>query len=222
MGQINRQEEAARLDRLYREKSNEELEKIASDPASLTDIARSVLEEELLSRTLPSLSAFAQRRKEQELEQKALKPTLIRRYRDLPEANIAKSILDSAGIDSLLVDENLVRLDWFYSNLVGGIKLLVHQQDVESANKLLDQSTPERFDVEGFGEFVQPRCPQCQSMDVTLDGLDKPFTYGAMGLTGLPIPLTQKGWKCHSCGHEWREESDAGLGTPSSSGGSRQ
>lgn len=219
MTETNRREEATRLQKLYGSKSNDELEGIASDPDALTDIARIVLEEELASRNLPPPSAFAQRLKEQELEQNALKPILIRRYRDLPEANIAKSILDSAGIESFLADENLVRLDWFYSNLVGGIKLLVHQRDVEAANKLLDEATPEKFDVEGLGEFVQPRCPQCQSMDVTLDGLDKRFTYGAMYLTSLPIPVTQKGWKCHSCGHHWTEDGEADPDSPQQSEG---
>jgi len=54
---------------------------------------------------------------------------VIRRYQHLPEALLSKSILDSSGIESILVDENLVRIDWFYSNLVGGIKLLVRGED---------------------------------------------------------------------------------------------
>jgi len=59
---------------------------------------------------------------------------------------------------------------------------------VESANKVLDEAAPEKFDVEGLGEFFQPRCPRCQSLDVTLNGLDKPFTYGAMYITSLHSP----------------------------------
>jgi hypothetical protein len=39
---------------------------------------------------------------------------MLRRYRDLPEAVIVKSILDAESIDCVLSDENLVRLDWFY------------------------------------------------------------------------------------------------------------
>lgn len=208
MGQINRQEEKVRLQERYKGRSDEELAKIAADPATLTAVAGEVLNEELMSRGLPALSTFAERRRAQELEQKALTPVQIRRYRDLPEANIAKSVLESAGIESFLVDENLVRLDWFYSNLIGGIKLLVHQRDVEAANSVLDEATPERFNVAGVGEYLQPHCPKCQSMDISLDGLDKRWTYGAMGLINLPIPVTHQGWKCHSCGHEWKEEND--------------
>jgi len=47
--------------------------------------------------------------------------------------------LDSAEIDSFLADENIVRLDWLYSNLVGGAKLMVRPEDLDEAAKLLDE-----------------------------------------------------------------------------------
>jgi len=209
MDEIDRQAEKERLQKLYQSKSDEELTRIASDPGGFTDVAKSVLDEELSLRNLPSLAVRAKQLAEDAEEERARKPVMIRRYRDLPEASVAQSILESAGIESFLADENMVRLDWFYSNLIGGIKLLVHEGEVESANKVLDEATPEKFDVEELGEFIQPRCPRCQSLDVTLDGLNKPFTFGAMYVTSLPIPLTRKGWRCHTCRHEWKEEGDA-------------
>jgi hypothetical protein len=140
-------------------------------------------------------------------------PVMIRRFRDLPEASIAKSILDSVGIENYLADDNLVRLDWFYSNLIGGIKLYVHQQDVEEANNLLNQGVPEKFEVDTPGEYEQPRCPKCQSFEVSLDGLDRPPTYAAL-FVSFPIPFTNKGWKCHSCGHSWKEDVAPHLAQP--------
>ena len=47
----------------------------------------------------------------------------IRQFRDLPEALLAKGCLESAGIECFFRDDNLVRLDWFISNFIGGIKL---------------------------------------------------------------------------------------------------
>jgi hypothetical protein len=58
----------------------------------------------------------------------------------LTEAFVAKSILDSAEIDSFLADENIVRLDWLYSNLVGGAKLMVRPEDLDEAIKLLAEA----------------------------------------------------------------------------------
>jgi Putative prokaryotic signal transducing protein len=108
-------------------------------------------------------------------ESEARKPLMIRRYRDLPEAAIAKSVLDSAGIDHFRADDNLVKLDCFYSRLIGGIKLLVPEKDVEAATNLLDEGSPDKFNVEGVGEYEQPRRPNCNSIDISFDGWDKPL-----------------------------------------------
>ena len=129
---------------------------------------------------------------------------ILRRYRDLPEAVVAKSILDSEGIECVLSDENLVRMDWFWSGLLGGVKLWVRQEDVGQAKELIDQSPPERFEVEGVGEFTQPRCPRCQSADVSFRELRKRIAF-LSAYFGLPIPLKRRGWKCHSCGHSWQD-----------------
>jgi hypothetical protein len=45
---------------------------------------------------------------------------------------LAKGKVESAGVRSALADGNPVRMDWL-SNAIGGIRLQVHQQDVESA-----------------------------------------------------------------------------------------
>jgi len=127
---------------------------------------------------------------------------MLRRFRDLPEAVVVKSILDSAGVECLLGDENMVRLNWFWSNLLGGVKLWVRQQDIDQAGNLIDQSSPEDFNVEGVGEFKQPRCPNCKSFDISFEELNKPVAFVSAYL-GLPIPLKRRGWKCHTCGHSW-------------------
>jgi len=46
------------------------------------------------------------------------------RIRDLPLALLLKSILDSEGIECYLSDENLVRMDWLWSNLLEGRQTL--------------------------------------------------------------------------------------------------
>jgi hypothetical protein len=133
---------------------------------------------------------------------------ILRRYRDLPEAVTVKSILDSEGIDCVLSDENLVRMDWFWSGLLGGIKLWVRRQDVEQAQNLIDQDSPDRFEVEGVGEFTQPRCPQCQSIDISFRELNKRVAF-ITAYFGLPIPLKRRGWKCHSCKYSWQDSHEA-------------
>src|SRR5258708_37315529 len=65
--------------------------------------------------------------------------TVIRRFANLSEALLAKGCLDSSGIECYLIDDNMVRLDWFMINVVGGIKLVVKPEDVKTAISFLAQ-----------------------------------------------------------------------------------
>jgi hypothetical protein len=98
------------------------------------------LRSEMLSRGMEAPGANAGAVKAPAGKDEAPSPVVIARYGGVPEALLAKSMLDSAGIESFLGDENLVRLDWFYSDLVGGIKLMVREEDAETARKVLEQN----------------------------------------------------------------------------------
>ena len=82
-------------------------------------------------------------------------PVELRRFRDLPDALLAKSILDSADIECFLIDENIIRMDWLWSNLVGGVKLWIRPEDADAA-ELLDQDYLEGFVIGGVGEQTTP------------------------------------------------------------------
>ena len=143
MGQIDEQKERRRLAELYASLEEGELKEIAGDADSLTAVAREALRSEMLSRGMEAPGANAGAAKAPAGKDEAPSPVVIARYGGVPEALLAKSMLDSAGIESFLGDENLVRLDWFYSNLVGGIKLMVREEDAETARTLLKESIPE-------------------------------------------------------------------------------
>jgi hypothetical protein len=83
----------------------------------------------------------------------------LRQFRDLPEALLAKGSLESAGIQAYLIDDNMIRMDWFISNLLGGIKLKVGAEDVAAASEILDQPIPEILDVEGAGGLSSRSVP---------------------------------------------------------------
>ena len=187
----------------------EQLQQIASDSSSLTDIAHSLLEEEFKRRGIrPGLETTSEKIAPEEVaadnhdESLDANPIMVRRFRDLPEALLAKGSLEAAGIECFLADENMVRMDWFISNLLGGVKLLVRPEEAADARAVLDMPIPENFDVEGVGEYQQPNCPKCNSLEVTFEELNKPLAYGSAFLS-LPLPLHNRGWACHACGHTW-------------------
>jgi len=127
----------------YSAMSDAELLTLALQPWDLEDAAWDALEDELESRNLevpepelpPAISS---------LEKRNL--VMLRRFRDIPEALLAKGRLESFGIDCFLADENMVRMDWFLSNLLGGVKLLVDAEDFTEASKVLNEPVPEHID----------------------------------------------------------------------------
>jgi hypothetical protein len=129
----------------------------------------------------------------------------VRQFRDLPEALLAKGCLESVGIGCFLGDDNLVRLDWFISNFIGGIKLKVKAADVEDARQVLDEPILEGLYVQGVGLYEQPRCPKCQSLDVNFKELDRPIAYVSAFLH-VPLPVQRRAWHCHSCDAEWEND----------------
>jgi XTP/dITP diphosphohydrolase len=128
----------------------------------------------------------------------------IWRFRDLPQAQIALSKLESAGITCELADDEMVRLDWFYSNLIGGVRLQVAEDEAEEALRLLNEPVGDHFDSEDIGsEYKQPRCPNCGSIDVTHVNRPRAVTYVALAWMSLPIMSGIDEMKCEACGNTW-------------------
>jgi len=179
-----------------------ELQQLARDAASLTEPAWEALEDELDRRHLDIPSDPAPQSKTD-----LRRLVTVRQFRDLPEALLAKGSLESSGIECFLRDENMVRMDWFISNFLGGIKLCVQPEDVENARTLLDEPILEGIYVEGIGLYEQPRCPECRSLDVNFHELYQPIAYLSAFLR-VPMPVQRKAWHCRDCDAEW--EDDAG------------
>ncbi|MGB8802456.1 MAG: hypothetical protein WCC97_17395 [Candidatus Acidiferrales bacterium] len=195
--------ERQRLTDWYTAKSDEELAQLASDAGSLTELARSALSAVISRRGLDI--PLVEKVSADDAEQ--FEVIAIRRYRDIPAALLAKSILDSAGIENFLTDVNTVRMDWLWSNALGGVRLFVKDSDASAAEELLNQSFQDSFEVEGQERFMQPRCPVCQSFDVSYKGLHKRIAYASI-ILHVPIPLSRLGWRCASCGHMWEDPDD--------------
>jgi hypothetical protein len=70
------------------------------------------------------------------------KPVILRTYRDITEAMVDRTALESAGIECFLYDDHLIRLDWFVSNAVGGAKIVVSRKDAAEAAKILAEVRP--------------------------------------------------------------------------------
>ena len=136
-------------------------------------------------------------------------PVTLWRYRDLPEALIAKAKLESADIGCFLADENMIRLSWFWSNALGGLRLQVSDADAGYALALMGEEIPASFSAEEIGEeYVQPVCPACQSRDVSFEPFNRSVALLFLWFISLPVWIPTKSWKCEDCGRRWKAEYD--------------
>jgi hypothetical protein len=135
--------ERDRLALLYAALSDGELEQLAGETESLTDEARAALALEMSRRNLPTEKKGEADDLPSDGRAEFRDLMTIRQFRDLPEALLAKSVLESAGIECFLGDDNLIRMDWLWSNLLGGIKLRVRQEDALEASRLLEGDVPQ-------------------------------------------------------------------------------
>jgi Putative prokaryotic signal transducing protein len=204
---LDEQRERRRLADNYAGMTDGELQRLARSAESLTELAWDALEDEMDRRHLEFPDDECSDDPQQKMEVREL--VTIRQFRDLPEALLAKGSLESAGIECFLADDNLVRLDWFISNFIGGIKLNVRAADAANAQNLLDEPILEGLYVQGVGLYEQPRCPRCQSLDVNFQELDRPIAYMSAFLR-VPMPVQRPAWRCHACDAEWEDDGAEG------------
>lgn len=182
MKNYDSQDESARLRAYYEALSEKELIGVASQYDSLSETAKEAIRAEFSRRHMPAPELADDRiPRFQSL-------VAIRFFREPPEAMIAKSVLESAGIFAFLRDENTVRLNWGYSHLIGGLRLEVRPEDVATAEEVLSQPIPPIIDANGV-RYEQPRCPSCNSLDI-----------GTLWVTSIRT--------CNTCGAKWEDLPD--------------
>ncbi|MDE1175990.1 MAG: DUF2007 domain-containing protein [Edaphobacter sp.] len=189
----------------YRQLSDSELLAVAEDQESLLDEAKTSLADELARRGLDLTSSMTAIDADS-VDYRDL--VTIRRYRDLSEAIVARGVVESAGIFCFLKDENLVRLDWQMSNLIGGIRLQVGAADVDAAEAVLSQPIPETIQAAGLQIFRQPHCPRCDSVEIAWERQGRKAALISLYLFHLPMPRGSESWHCSNCGLRWVEEDD--------------
>jgi len=63
-------------------------------------------------------------------------------FYSLHEADVAKGLLDSCGVDCFLCDEHMHRVHPLAVDVVGGVRLQVAEEDLELAKELLREYQP--------------------------------------------------------------------------------
>jgi len=69
--------------------------------------------------------------------------TTIAQYREASEAYLAKGALAAEGIKAVINDEQVVGINWLYSNAIGGVKLAVESGSAKQAVDVLKSHVTE-------------------------------------------------------------------------------
>lgn len=115
------------------------------------------------------------------------------------EAHLFRTRLEAVGIPAFVQDEHFVQMDWLYSNAIGGVRVQIADDDLDSAKEFLaadsPQSCPEADDVV---------CPACGSHETAPDELPRRLAFLSLLVIHFPLLFSRRRWRCSSCRHVFK------------------
>ena len=139
----------------------------------------------------------------------------IATYPEPLEANLIRSKLLSEEIECILLDENIISVQPFYSNAIGGIKLQVHEDDAERAMQIIEDANKpalhlvyktKKDNSNKPLENNKPACPECNSNNIYFERLSNGELVLCIIFLGLPLLFLKGRYHCYNCGHKWNKE----------------
>ena len=117
-------------------------------------------------------------------------------------ANLAKTKLESEGIEVFIANENTIRMDFLYSQLLGGVQLWVPEGDAARAAQLLSEDASKEVEsIESKTPHTGGKCPKCGSENTS--AFKRPNKFGITSFfLGLPLPFFKRTLHCYHCGHK--------------------
>lgn len=116
----------------------------------------------------------------------------------LHEADLLCMKLEEAGIEYFIADQNLSSLNPLYSGAIGGIRIQIHEDDLDKAKAIL-------LDGEPIEEGIF-RCPKCGSDSVEYENVSKRSAFLSMSLFYFPFTWKKQRCTCKDCGHIWKDK----------------
>jgi len=120
------------------------------------------------------------------------------------QAELLKAQLENAGIQAFVADAAVVSLNWLYSNAVGGVKVQVHEDDLDRAKVLLEEWQQQPEDSAALSEY---KCPKCGSTKVELRKISMSFFMLSLLVLGIPLAFYRPRCHCLACGKTWKMNS---------------
>lgn len=114
--------------------------------------------------------------------------TLLAQYLSPLDARIEAGLLQSEGIEVMLLDENIVWNNQMYAQAVGGVKLLVNQDELTRAQDILADYHHGDFGIDEDGELSEA-VPEPAAENSKEDYVNMGFVFLIFLTLGLAIPF---------------------------------
>lgn len=126
---------------------------------------------------------------------------LLKTYTNYIDAHIARGVLEEAGINCWLKDENTVTIDPVLAYAVGGIKVMVVKEQAARASVLLEDLRKE--------SKKKTACPQCGSTNIELVSTPRKARNWLSALItfflGEYAITVDRVYHCFDCGKEYTD-----------------
>jgi len=128
------------------------------------------------------------------------------------EAYLVQGYLESEGINTMIKDELTAQVNNFYSNAIGGVKILVRETDYENGLAQLQKGgfidyTPQKDEmnlIEADHSTDLNFCPYCQSDNIGKKKEPNMLVIIGYFLFGAFFPIFKKSYLCFDCHKEWK------------------
>lgn len=130
------------------------------------------------------------------------------------EAHMAKGFLESEGIDTEIRDEYTAQVNNFYSNAIGGVKILIEESNYENGLKILQKGgfvNPDNAENEIKIDNVRldrtadkSLCPFCHSKNIGKNKEANILTIVVFFILGAFFPIFKSSYTCFDCEKKWK------------------
>lgn len=199
-----------RMQEVYSQMTEEELQNAAEEAYELTDIAKQALEAEIRTRRL-GIKLVAERPEEvkeepvADVEEGEFDPEQyelesIYTAWEEKDARTAKWVLDNAGLPSYFGPDNEESIDEYKGSYARGVDLKVPSHLAELAMAAMAAHWPVDPNKPPEPEFrpAEVRCPKCHSDEVVFDSVEE--------APDKSVVDSKYNWHCDACGHQWQDD----------------
>jgi DNA-directed RNA polymerase subunit RPC12/RpoP len=129
------------------------------------------------------------------------------------EAHMAKGYLESEGIETLIQDEMTAQVNNFYSNAIGGVKILIKDKDYDEGLKVLQkggyinkENEKENFIIETYpvnSKTDKLKCPYCGSENIEKAKKPNILSVIIVLILNAFFPIFRHYYHCFECNKNW-------------------